>query len=432
MLRRNIFAASSVPSALLRRAAAGASLATASFVPSVASAARHHHSACSSSGAFRPTRRLLDDNNSSAAGGADQTAQQQQQQPPPKFSVPSWTDPNSPNLYTRLGLRKDATTEDIKKHYRGLSRIYHPDVNKDPTAEAKFLSIKEAYETLSDTQKRNVYDSTGASWSQQEQYQRAAGAGGANPFYSASWSYSNRAVNPQLTRGLMFIVFFSFGLLISAIVELRARRNQQATAMSDSQKELNATRSSLWRPFFGIILFVSVLPRLPAAILTWYFYAYLPTIRAEDRASRDPTIVVRDELQGKGFHVNVASPFLEQLSRGATSSGGRGQDHIFVVAVQPDDSRLTVQQQNEVRDALAVLNAQQQQTAMGQVEYIAPSVNRWEMSVPKPHLFVKSLGGMVPVPTRVTLKVKTVVKDSKTGKIMPERGEVVFERVVDI
>src|SRR5690349_16812127 len=66
------------------------------------------------------------------------------------------------DYYEVLGVNKDASSEDIKKSYRKLAMKYHPDRNPDnPKAEEQFKEAKEAYEMLSDAQKRAAYDQYG-------------------------------------------------------------------------------------------------------------------------------------------------------------------------------------------------------------------------------------------------------------------------------
>ena len=70
--------------------------------------------------------------------------------------------PSKRDFYEILGVEKNASDADIKKAYRKLAKQYHPDMNPDDkAAEAKFKEVNEAYEVLSDTQKRGQYDRFG-------------------------------------------------------------------------------------------------------------------------------------------------------------------------------------------------------------------------------------------------------------------------------
>src|SRR5277367_3187840 len=93
------------------------------------------------------------------------------------------------DYYKVLGVDRKASEGEIKSAYRKLARKFHPDVNpNNKEAEARFKEINEAYQVISDPEKRKKYDELGADWehgvSQEEMMrryaaqQRAAGAGG--------------------------------------------------------------------------------------------------------------------------------------------------------------------------------------------------------------------------------------------------------------
>ena len=78
------------------------------------------------------------------------------------------------DYYSILGVSRDASEREIKQAYRRLARKYHPDVNPgDKSAEAKFKQINEAYEVLSDKEKRQKYDQFGDQWQYADQFARA-------------------------------------------------------------------------------------------------------------------------------------------------------------------------------------------------------------------------------------------------------------------
>jgi curved DNA-binding protein len=99
------------------------------------------------------------------------------------------------DYYKTLGVSRDADEQTIKKAFRKLAKQYHPDANPDnPTAEAKFKEINEAYEVLGDDEKRGQYDRFGPDFAR---YQNVPGGGapGAGGQYYANTDVDFNGVN---------------------------------------------------------------------------------------------------------------------------------------------------------------------------------------------------------------------------------------------
>ena len=120
------------------------------------------------------------------------------------------------DYYDILGVKREATAAEIKSAYRKMARKYHPDVNKTKEAESKFKDINEAYEVLSDHQKRQRYDSLGANWQGGQSYTPPPGFENFNFGGTQGGGYQSYTFNGEDLGG--FSDFFSslFGDMMGA------------------------------------------------------------------------------------------------------------------------------------------------------------------------------------------------------------------------
>lgn len=101
------------------------------------------------------------------------------------------------DYYNTLGVKRGATDKEIKSAFRKLARKFHPDLNpNDQESEAKFKEANEAYEVLSDVEKRKKYDQFGSDW---ERYQQAEGAPGGFDFSKYSQGYGSEGAGTRYT-----------------------------------------------------------------------------------------------------------------------------------------------------------------------------------------------------------------------------------------
>ena len=161
------------------------------------------------------------------------------------------------DYYEILGVKRGATEAEIKSAYRKLARKYHPDVNKTKEAEAKFKDINEAYEVLSDKQKRQRYDSLGANWQGGAEYTPPPGfeqfnfggqafnfggqdLGGFSDFFS---SLFGDMMSGQSSGRRMDFGGFDFG---TSAQQTKTRRQQPKAENLDVTMTLNITAKDLF------------------------------------------------------------------------------------------------------------------------------------------------------------------------------------------
>ena len=132
----------------------------------------------------------------------------------------------SADYYQVLSVPRSATDKDIKAAFRRLARKYHPDVNPgDKTTEAKFKEINEAYEVLSDSEKRRLYDTYGENWRHADQFSKAGASGpGQGPF---QWS---ARTGPRADFEQGGVTFGFGGMMDDVLEEVLGRRSGRTGA----------------------------------------------------------------------------------------------------------------------------------------------------------------------------------------------------------
>ncbi|NOY16820.1 MAG: DnaJ domain-containing protein [Gammaproteobacteria bacterium] len=97
------------------------------------------------------------------------------------------------DYYKIMGIKRDATQNEIKRAYRKLARKYHPDVSKISDAEERFKEVGEAYEVLKDPEKRAAYDQLGSNWQQGQDFQPPPGWQDGFEFSGGGYTEANSA-----------------------------------------------------------------------------------------------------------------------------------------------------------------------------------------------------------------------------------------------
>jgi DnaJ-class molecular chaperone len=136
------------------------------------------------------------------------------------------------DYYKVLEVSRTASEQDIKSAYRRLARKYHPDVNQgNPQATDRFKEINEAYEVLSDTEKRRKYDQFGTDW---ERYDRAGFS--TNPSSGFSYDFNNSG---------------GFGDIFDSIFGGKAKARPNTSTSTNTRSDFGFGRSTPSRPQRG-------------------------------------------------------------------------------------------------------------------------------------------------------------------------------------
>ena len=196
---------------------------------------------------------------------------------------------NGSDYYKVLGVDRKASQEDIKKAYRKLARKYHPDTNKDAGAEDRFKQISEAYDTLSDPDKRKKYDRSGSI------------LGGSNPFGSGGGGAGGAGAGD----------FGGFSDILSGIFNTTGGRGARTRPAAERGRDLETTVSlSFDQAVEGA--------QVPVSVST---HAACPTCRGTG-AQPGTSPIVCPVCQGRG--VESEGQGLFSITRPCSNCGGSG------------------------------------------------------------------------------------------------------------
>jgi molecular chaperone DnaJ len=163
------------------------------------------------------------------------------------------------DYYSVLGVSRSSSDKDIKAAFRRLARVYHPDVNPgNKGAEAKFKEINQAFEILSDPEKRKKYDQYGENWEYGEQMEaarRQQSASGPRGFYQSRGSGESVQFEEGDLEGI-------FGDILGGRASGFGRRTSRQQKGQDLETEVEVT---LEEAFSGTIRSISLQSQTPCA-----------------------------------------------------------------------------------------------------------------------------------------------------------------------